>query len=159
MKRLIVLSLILLVVLLGCAEQQKAEQHTVKKGDVVGETKSQIKFKIDVPDEAQEIKVEDMKPTPIAIDAESTSPDDEWCKEGANWNFESTDSEIDASAQWEIKGLVSDGEYAGLCHVLYTAQTPLGETTMDYYFAENKESGYFEMKLPNGQVVKQEWTG
>ena len=166
MKRLIVLSLIIMVMLMGCAPQQKLEQKAVQKGDVIGETKSQIKFKIEDTSlgtgeqDISDVVVEDVVPTMEAtVEKDDTVAADEWCKEGATWDFKTTQEGIDASANWIIKGLVTDGEYAGLCHVLYTAQTPMGETTMDYYFAEDKESGYVEIKLPNGQTMKQEWHG
>lgn len=83
---------------------------------------------------------------------------DEWCQAGAEWKMTSTMDQGPASAQWIIEGLVTSGEYAGLCHVIYTADTPEGETRMDYYFSEDGESGYFEMEM-NGQTIKQEWNG
>ena len=172
MKKIIVLSLILLVVLMGCAQAGKktldkiedAATDLPKKGDVVQVSKSQIKFNIDGPAESKTFTVESdgeeviIKTNEGVLEAAGLDSD-EWCKEGANWEFTAEHEDVDASAQWVIEGIVDSGEYAGLCHVVYTAQTPLGETTMDYYFAEDKESGYFEMKLPTGQTVKQEWTG
>ncbi|MBW2973879.1 hypothetical protein KY346_05825 [Candidatus Woesearchaeota archaeon] len=154
MKRMLVLCMILLIIVLaGC---EKAEQ----KADAVQEeppkaekivTKSQIKFNMADQEATEEVIVEKVEPTMEAAA--------EWCKEGSEWKFSSASPDVDASAQWVVKGLMTEGEYAGLCHVLYTAQTPMGESTMDYYFDEEGESGYFEMKLPNGQTVKQEWHG
>ena len=113
-----------------------------------------------MPDEGQEIKIEEMKPTgEVKIDAESVILGDNWCQKGSNWDFKSTTPEMDASAQWTIKGLMTSGEYQGLCHVEYKLQTAEGDTAMDYYFAEDGKSGYFEIKLPDGSTMKQEWTG
>ena|GEM_PF-3337378 len=157
MKKILVLCMILLVIVLAGCEKAEVEQ----KADVVQEeeppkaekivTKSQIKFNMADQEVTEDVIVEKVEPT-----MEATT---EWCKEGSEWKFSSASPDIDASAQWIVKGLMTDGEYAGLCHVLYTAQTPVGESTMDYYFDEEGKSGYFEMKLPNGQIVKQEWHG
>ncbi len=170
MKKIIVLILILAIMSVGC--QQTAEKPFEKEADTepepqkVQEIKSQIKFKLGnetkerleiMQKENGDLEVEPVEPT---MEALATSQGlDEWCKAGEQWDFETQQAGIDASAQWKIQGIMDSGEYAGLCHVIYTAQTPMGETTMDYYFAEDGETGYFEMKLPNGQVVKQDWQG
>lgn len=170
MKKIIVLILILAIVSIGC--QQTAEKPFEKEADTepepqkVQEIKSQIKFKLGnetkerleiMQKENGDLEVEPVEPTMEALATSSGFA--EWCKAGEQWDFETQQAGIDASAQWKIQGIMDSGEYAGLCHVIYTAQTPMGETTMDYYFAEDGETGYFEMKLPNGQVVKQDWHG
>jgi hypothetical protein len=168
MKKILVLLLVLAVITIGC--QQAAEKGTsageepAKKEFVVDQ--SQIKFKIgnetkekiEIMQKEKEdaVEIEGVEPT---MEALAESVPEEWCKAGEQWQFKTTQEGIDASAQWEIQGIVESGEYAGLCHVISTATTPLGETSMDYYFAEDGESGYFEMKLPDGSTVKQEWTG
>jgi len=170
MKKIIVLILILAIISIGC--QQTAEKPFEKEADTapepqeVQEIKSQIKFSVGnetkekleiMQKENGDLEVEPVEPT---MEALATSQGvTEWCKAGEQWNFETQQAGIDASAQWQIQGIIDSGDYAGLCHVISVTQTPLGETTIDYYFAEDKESGYFEMKLPNGQVVKQEWHG
>ncbi|MBD3304500.1 hypothetical protein GF343_05110 [Candidatus Woesearchaeota archaeon] len=170
MKKIIVLLLVLAVLLTAC---QPAAEKPMDKDEKTGEQpekkeiivdKSQIKFKID--DETKEkieiqqkedgVEIEGVEPT---MEALATSKGPEWCKAGEQWKFSTAHEGIDASAEWEIQGIVESGEYAGLCHVVSTAQSPLGETKMDYYFAEDGESGYFEMKMPDGKVIKQEWTG
>jgi len=88
----------------------------------------------------------------------SISEGADWCEAGSNWQMTTTTQQGEANAQWIIQGLVDSGEYAGLCHVQYTAQTPEGESVVDYYFSEDGESGYFEMEV-NGQTIKQEWNG
>ncbi|MBT5023588.1 hypothetical protein HOK51_02365 [Candidatus Woesearchaeota archaeon] len=80
---------------------------------------------------------------------------DDWCKAGANWKFTGSDAQT-GNAQWVIEGLEKSGDYKNLCHVRYTAETPQGDTVMDYYFSENGKSGYYEMNT-NGKVMKQEW--
>jgi len=79
-----------------------------------------------------------------------------WCDEGADWSWMAPG---EGSAQWEVKGIVSTGEYAGLCHIEYKMQSSEGETRMDYYINENQDKGYYEMTLPDGQTIKQQWTG
>jgi len=82
-----------------------------------------------------------------------------WCEAGANWEMTATGAEGGTEATWVIEGLVTSGEYAGLCHVIYTVTDPSGEVMhMDYWFDESGESGYFEMDV-GGQKFKQEWHG
>jgi hypothetical protein len=81
---------------------------------------------------------------------------DGWCEDGAEWSMASTGVEGTANAQWMIEGLMTSGDYQGLCHVVYTSTSPEGDARMDYYFAEDGETGYFEMNV-NGQVMKSEW--
>lgn len=83
---------------------------------------------------------------------------DEWCPEGGEWAMTSTGAQGDMNAEWKIDKLVSSGKYAGLCHVIYTVEGPDGDVSMDYYFSEDGESGYFLMDI-NGQKIEQEWTG
>ncbi|MBW3002253.1 hypothetical protein KY338_03780 [Candidatus Woesearchaeota archaeon] len=173
MKKILVLLLILAIIAVGC--QQEGEKTFEKEGDAQPEKEeivldqSQIKFKVGdetiakieaQQNEEGDIEIEAVEPTMEADAVEKTVDlGDEWCKKGQQWSFQTEQEGIDASADWEIQGIVDSGEYAGLCHVIYSAQTPLGDTTMDYYFTEDGESGYFEMKMPNGQTVKQEWHG
>jgi uncharacterized protein YceK len=81
---------------------------------------------------------------------------DNWCQAGAEWKMTGDFDEGETNAQWNIEGLMTSGEFEGLCHVIYTTQTPEGETQMDYYFSEDGETGYFEMDI-NGQKFTQEW--
>lgn len=74
-----------------------------------------------------------------------------WCQAGTNWNYQGGDG---MTGEWKIKELVKGGQYDNLCHVNYVAEG----TTMDYYFSENGENGYYEMKLPNGQTMSQKWS-
>jgi len=83
-----------------------------------------------------------------------TQTSDNWCAAGSNWNYAaSTGTE---SATWKIVGF-GTGKYEGLCHVIYTAQTDEGTTTMDYYFTKDGKSGYYEIKGPNGQVMSMQF--
>lgn len=87
-----------------------------------------------------------------------TEGSDSWCPEGGEWKMTSTGAQGDMNAEWEIDKLMTSGKYEGLCHVIYTADTPDGKMTMDYYFSEDGESGYFIMDM-NGQKIEQEWSG
>ena len=79
-----------------------------------------------------------------------------WCQEGAEWKY--TAEEGPENAEWTIKGLMTSGEYAGLCHVEYIVTSEQGTSKMDYYFNEDGTSGYFEMDV-GGNKIKQEWHG
>ena len=82
---------------------------------------------------------------------------DGWCEEGAQWKYAAEMEEGSTNAQWMVEGLMTSGEYEGLCHVVYIAEGPDGDARMDYYFSEDGESGYFEMNI-NGQTMKSEWS-
>jgi len=181
MKKIIAIGFVLLLILLaGCAQKEDMQAKTTEpaKEQAAEEeapqtqvSKSQIKFNIEdavegkdtrvkIEGEEGEVVIEGIEPAMEATAVgETVDIGDEWCKEGAAWNFKSTTPDMEASGEWLIKGLMTSGEYSGLCHVLYTTETPLGETIMDYYFTEDKESGYFEIKLPDGQTMKHEWHG
>jgi len=83
-----------------------------------------------------------------------TQTSEEWCAAGSNWNYAANTG--DQSATWKIVGY-GTGKYTGLCHVLYTAQSAEGATTMDYYFSQDGKSGYYEIKMPNGQIYSQQF--
>jgi hypothetical protein len=182
MKKIIAIGFVLLLILLaGCAKKEDMQAKTTEQAQeqvadagedkVTQVSKSQIKFNIEdavegkdtrvkIEGDEGEIIVQEIEPTMEAAAIEKTVDlGDDWCKEGAAWSFKSTAPDMAASGEWIIKGLMTSGEYSGLCHVEYRMQTAEGETTMDYYFAEDGESGYFEMKMPDGSAIKQEWTG
>lgn len=157
MKKIICI-LLLAAMLFACkpAEQAEKEEFVLSESQIKFKLSNESKEKVEAMQQAkEEIEIEEVEPT---MEALVPGPED-WCKTGEQWKFSTEQEDMDASAQWEIQGIVDSGEYAGLCHVLYSAQTPIGETTMDYYFAEDGESGYVEMKLPDGKTMKQEWHG
>ncbi|MBW3003162.1 hypothetical protein KY328_04620 [Candidatus Woesearchaeota archaeon] len=86
-----------------------------------------------------------------------TEGEDSWCPEGGEWTMASTGDQGAMNAEWRVDKLITSGKYAGLCHVLYTAEGPDGEMSMDYYFSEDGESGYFVMDV-NGQKIESEWS-
>ena len=81
----------------------------------------------------------------------------EWCDEGADWSWIS-EGQNQATASWEVEGIVPSGEYAGHCHIKYQSSTEQGSTSMNYYINEDKSSGFLVMTLPNGQEYKQQWS-
>ena len=100
------------------------------------------------------IETEDGKAT---ITATTNAAEDEWCSEGANWQYSGDTPDGAANAEWKIEKLMTEGKYEGLCHVVYTAQDPSGkDIKMDYYFSEDGESGYMEWDI-NGQKMSNEW--
>jgi len=112
-----------------------------------------------VAEEVVETQMEAASGGEVDVEIESSGLDSgEWCQEGAEWSYTATAPGANANAQWNIEGLVESGQYAGLCHVIYVAEGPGGNTEMNYYFSEDGKSGYFEMDV-NGQIIKSEWSG
>lgn len=143
------ISLLLLIVLLvGCQKAAEKAAEEAMEEQIKAETGGEAEVNI----EGDSMTIETDEGT---IEVKGVEGDD-WCMEGTEWTFTSNAPEADANAQWIIKGLVSSGEYTGLCHVEYTIDIDGQVTTMDYYFEEDGENGYFEMEI-NGQKIKQEW--
>jgi len=132
MKKFLIVGLILISVLLliGC-----------KKGEV-----DSVSMTVETEEGEQT--------TTVTGDAGS----DDWCPEGGNWQMTSTGVEGDTSATWKIDKLEDSGKYAGLCHVVYKAETPEGDSEINYWFDEDGKNGYYEMDI-NGQKISQEWHG
>ena len=140
-KVLLVVSLLILAALmLGCQNTIETAIEAETGGDVDLE---EGKMTVETAEGTAEIEY-------------SNANGDNWCQEGAEWNYAGTTSAGAANAHWLIEGMITSGEYAGLCHVLYTAAGPDGEAQMDYYFSEDGQSGYFEMNI-NGEIMKSEW--
>ncbi len=93
----------------------------------------------------------------VDVEIESSGPTiNEWCEKGAQWKMSATTENGDTNAKWNIEGLETSGEYAGLCHVVYTVTSADGNMNLDYYFEEGGENGYMLIEA-NGQKFKQEW--
>jgi len=94
----------------------------------------------------------------VDVEIESSGPTiNEWCEKGAQWKMSTTTENGNANANWNIEGLETSGEYAGLCHVIYTITSAEGNMNIDYYFEEGGENGYMVIEA-NGQTIKQEWS-
>ncbi len=127
----ILFSILLVLLIVGC-------KRTVVTEDGTKVTTTQTGGKVDYEATTEEGKVT------------GTQTSAEWCAAGSNWQYAaSTGAE---TATWKVIGY-GTGKYAGLCHVLYTAQSAEGTTTMDYYFSQDGKSGYYEIKTPDGQVM------
>jgi len=144
MKKILIICFLLtfLLLVLGC--QKVAEE--AMEAQIESETGQDAE--VDISEGKMTIETDEGRVEIEGFDS------DEWCQEGAEWNFASTTEA--ANAQWIIEGLMNSGEYSGLCHVVYTSEGPDGTARMDYYFAEDGETGYFEMDV-NGQKMKSEW--
>jgi len=144
MKKIIILSLILLLFIVGCAEEIVEEQMESSLGENV---------EVDIEEGKTTIETEDLK-----VEIETTGVNTgEWCEAGAEWKY-ATKMEIGTTnAKWTNEGMVESGKYDGLCHVVYTSEGPTGTAEMNYYFSENGESGFFEMDV-NGQKITSEWS-
>ena len=149
MKRILFLLVLLVVIaLVGCQTAVEEAMENQIEAESGGEAE------VDLDDGSVHLETDEGE-----VDIKYSGMDgDEWCQEGAEWQMSATTDEGNSNAQWLIEGLINSGEYSGLCHVLYTAETPDGDVQIDYYFSENGESGYFEMNV-NGQVIKNEWHG
>jgi curli biogenesis system outer membrane secretion channel CsgG len=83
-----------------------------------------------------------------------------WCPAGGDWTATWTAPGTEGgagTATWKVDKLMTSGKYEGLCHVIYTSTTEEGTTTVDYYFSEDGESGYWEMVMPDGSTFSQEF--
>jgi len=147
MKKAIALICVLTMLLMvGC---QKASDEMAERS-IEADTGSDVE--IDSSKGSMSVESEDGR-----VDVTTNMQDsDEWCPEGGEWTMTSAGVEGDASAEWRVDKLETSGKYAGLCHVIYTAQGPDGEMRMDYYFDESGENGYVEMEM-NGQKIVQEF--
>ncbi len=141
MKKVILFSLILLIFIVGCAEEVAEEQ-------MEAETPAKVEV-----EEAKTIETEDAK-----VEIETTGVETgEWCEAGAEWKYAAEIETGTTNAKWTNEGMVDSGKYAGLCHVIYTSSGPEGSAEMNYYFSEDGESGYFELDV-NGQKIASEWS-
>ncbi len=152
---LLVFIAILLVALSGCLGE--TTETKVKTED------NEIKMKTTTSEKSQTTTVETTVKTEegeqtTTITGTAGSKADEWCPEGGDWKMQTTGVQGEATATWKIDKLEKSGKYAGLCHVIYTAQTPEGEMKIEYWFDENGENGYMEMEV-GGQKITQEWHG
>lgn len=137
MKKLVVVCLVLAALLLfGC--QQVAENAMDEQ-------------------EANEMEVEAEAEVDVDVTAPSVDLSD-WCQTGAEWQWSGEVAGQGANAEWRIDGMVESGEFAGLCHVVYTAETAEGPSSIDYYFNQDGSEGYVKMVV-NGQTYTQEWHG
>ena len=149
MKKILIICFLLtfLLFVIGCqkvAEEAMEAQIESETGQDAEVDIGKGKMTVETPEGTIEIEGSDVN-------------SDEWCQEGAEWKFTSTTPQAGGvNAQWTINGLIETGEFAGLCHVEYTAESSEGDAKMDYYFSEDGESGYFEMEV-NDQKIKQEW--
>lgn len=80
---------------------------------------------------------------------------DSWCQVGSEWKLATT-GEDTGNAEWKVQGIITSGEFRGLCHITYRAQSNEEIVTFDYYVDESGENGYMEMSL-NGQKYTSQW--
>ena len=94
----------------------------------------------------------------VDVEIESSGPTvNEWCEKGAQWKMSAITDDGNTNANWNIQGLETSGEFAGLCHVVYIIESAEGTVNIDYYFEEGGEKGYMLLET-NGQKFKQEWS-
>jgi hypothetical protein len=155
---LIVFVFLVVITLLGCLSGTSKETETKIKTD-----EGEIEIKTETQEESEvtesEIKLEtDEGEQTITIKGTAGEKADEWCPEGGDWEMQSSGVQGEATATWRVDRLETNGKYAGLCHVIYTAQTPEGEMKVEYWFDETGEKGYYEMDI-GGQKITQEFKG
>ncbi|PIN76942.1 hypothetical protein COV17_00270 [Candidatus Woesearchaeota archaeon CG10_big_fil_rev_8_21_14_0_10_36_11] len=156
-KVLLILSVVMVIfIVVGCENVPTDETVTVSTDDGnVEVTNDNADVEVDVSDDETTVEIEG--PTGSVVVESSGFDGDDWCQDGAEWKYAATTADGAANAQWIMKGLVSSGQFAGLCHVEYTVTSAEGNVKMDYYFSENGESGYYEMDI-NGQKYVSEWS-
>jgi hypothetical protein len=144
MKKIILFSLILLLFIVGCAEEIVEEQIETSSGEEV---------EVEIESGQTTVETEDVK-----VEIETTGVNTgEWCEAGAEWKYATKMETGTTNAKWTNEGMIDSGKYDGLCHVIYTSTGPEGNAELNYYFSEDGESGYFEMDV-NGQKIASEWS-
>lgn len=144
MKKILFLVLVLSVVLMGCNPAEKAAEIQME---------SQTGADVDIEGDTTTITTEEGDTTVTSTVKNS----DEWCQVGTEWKLTSTEAET-GNAEWKVQGIVTSGQFEGLCHITYRAESAGETVAMDYYVDESGENGYFEMDL-NGQKYTSEWHG
>ncbi|MFH1682550.1 MAG: hypothetical protein ABIA37_02020 [Candidatus Woesearchaeota archaeon] len=81
---------------------------------------------------------------------------DDWCQVGSEWKLASTGKET-GNAEWKVQGIMNSGEFKGLCHITYRAESNRETMAFDYYVDESGENGYMEMNV-NGQKYTSQWS-
>lgn len=104
------------------------------------------KITIETSDEDATITIESAEP--------GTEEEGPWCVPGADWQLTAETGEGVAEASWKVVEVVSSGEFAGLCHVLYTSVDEDGEKLeVDYYFNEDGNVVRMQARIDGQQVV------
>lgn len=152
----IVILLFVVTVLLGCLSQT-SNKTDIKTDDGTIEVKTETQSDKDITESEIKLKTDEGEQT-ITITGTTGEKADEWCPEGGDWEIQSSGAQGEMAATWNVDRLETSGKYAGLCHVIYTAQTPEGDISIDYWFDETGEKGYYEMDI-GGQKITQEFVG
>ena len=88
-----------------------------------------------------------------------TNSSTDWCKKETQWNAAMAKTEQSGTkTSWLIEGIMTSGEYQGMCHIVYTSEGKDVNAKADYYISKDGKSGYLETVV-NGQTFKQQWTG
>jgi major membrane immunogen (membrane-anchored lipoprotein) len=160
MKKVLFFMLVVMVVasLSGCLGGAPEKTETKIKTD-----EGTIEMKTETSDGKEtttfetKVETEEGEQT-VKITGTAGEKADEWCPEGGDWSLQGTGAGGEVTATWKVDKLITNGKYAGLCHVIYTAKNPEGEIKADYWFDESGERGFYEMNL-NGQKITQELRG
>ena len=72
-----------------------------------------------------------------------------WCQAGSTWEYAMPGEE----ANWEVKGIITSGNYEGLCHVIHTHMAAGKELKTNYYYNEGAETGYYEQEIQGQKMV------
>lgn len=144
MKNIILISVLIVLALIfaGCTTQTTSPQGTTTTTTQTGPSTTTVTT-----------STEEGTQTTTVTGSQVTG---DWCQAGGNWTMASTGAQGEVNATWKIDKLETSGQYAGLCHVVYTVESAQGPVTVNYWFEEGGKNGYFEMVV-NGQTIKQEW--
>lgn len=146
MKR--TLLLLVLVFLLGCSTEERIENQI--------EAETGEDAEVDIDGDTFKMTGTSDKGTYEIVG--NNIGEDNWCATGAEWKFAGTNSLEGADAHWIIEGLETNGQFNGLCHVVFTFDNSEESGRMDYYFSEDGKSGYSVVDV-NGEKITSEWHG
>jgi len=79
----------------------------------------------------------------------------EWCQKGTTWSATASGEE-NANMNMVVQGIITEGKYAGYCHVTYDITSDDGQANMDFYYDEDG-NGYQVMDI-NGNTFESSWT-
>jgi len=81
-----------------------------------------------------------------------TAGADEWCAAGTDWESQWAVPGETGMSTLKIEGIVTSGEYKGLCHATWTQTTEEGTAKVDAYFSEDGETAHYKIVNPDGST-------
>jgi len=149
MKKIVILILVLFILGCGAEQQQVVPEKVEQKPPVIVPTATEPKQEIPTPT-IPVIKQEDL---PIE---EQEMIEKEWCIIGGYWQVDDPNLAIFGEGEWIIHGVILEGKYKDLCHVVYQVKVEEQALKLDYFFSENGKHAYYELEF-GGEKIVDEW--